>query len=395
MGPIKVTPGKIVIWAIVFVLAIFTIFASNNIFEKNNFGFYQIKQSWPKGNMTIRDNPGIYLQNFGDIGTYKISDVVFLSKDDADGGRGATEQAIRVQFPDGYADVSVVMQYELSSAIDDKFALHKKYSTNRAVKGMVRQQLVEALKNTGSLMNSEEAYADKRSEFIRLAEEQTKNGLYVPKIEIVTITNKDGTKRDEKRFDIKRDENDIPVINKLPVFATYGINIIQFNIKDMDFDPTLLGLIEARKDAQKARQEAVTAKAAGDALIAEERARQEIEKIKQVTIAQKDKQVAELKAEKEYEVAKFAALAAKQEKVKKIAVAEGIAEELRIADGLSEREKYQIDADVRRDIGVAEHMSKWVGPQIVAGGGTGGTGSGIENALMIKMMQELVKSDNK
>ena len=43
------------------------------------------------------------------------------------------------------------------------------------------------------------------------------------------------------------------------------------------------------------------------------------------------------------------------------------------------------------DIGVAEHMSKWVGPEIVmTGGGNGSGGNGIENALMIQMMKEIV-----
>ena len=106
---------------------------------------------------------------------------------------------------------------------------------------------------------------------------------------------------------------------------------------------------------------------------------EEVELIKATTVARK-----------EYEVAQFNAKKASEEKKKKILVAQGIQEELRIADGLSAREKYEIDANVRRDIGVAEHMSKWVGPQIVTTGGGDGKGGGVENALMIQMMQNLI-----
>ena len=76
-----------------------------------------------------------------------------------------------------------------------------------------------------------------------------------------------------------------------------------------------------------------------------------------------------------------------------VEIAKGTAEELRIADGLSEKDKYEIDAKVKRDIGVAEHMSKWVGPRIIMTGDGGKNSSGIENALMIKMMNDLVMKE--
>ncbi len=76
-------------------------------------------------------------------------------------------------------------------------------------------------------------------------------------------------------------------------------------------------MVDARKTAQVDQQNAITAKAKGDALIATEKATQEVAKIKEVTIAEKNKEVAELDAEKLYKVAEFAALAAK-ENAKKI-----------------------------------------------------------------------------
>ena len=171
-----------------------------------------------------------------------------------------------------------------------------------------------------------------------------------------------------------------------------GCKVTECVIDVPAFDPKVEEMIARRKDeamktelakqaAIRAKQDAITAEQQGLANVAEEKYKKEVELVAATT-----------KAREKFEVAEYDAKTAEQEKLKKIQVAKGIAEELRIADGLSEREKYQIDADVKRDIGVAEHMSKWVGPKYVVAGsdGKGGT-SGIENALMLKMMQDLVE----
>lgn len=159
----------------------------------------------------------------------------------------------------------------------------------------------------------------------------------------------------------------------------------------MDFDDKTVALINARKEAQKARQDAITAYQAGQARVAKERADQEVVKIKAVTIAEKEKDVAVLTAEKKKDVAELAAKEAAERKKEKIYLAQAKKAELDIADGLSERARYQIDATKEATIKSAEHLSKWVGPKIVMSGGSGSGGQGgIENALMIKMMSDMV-----
>ena len=139
----------------------------------------------------------------------------------------------------------------------------------------------------------------------------------------------------------------------------------------------------AKQAALRAQQDAITAEEQGKADVAKEKYVKEVELVAATT-----------KAREKFEVAEFKAKEAAQDKIAKILAAEAVKQELLIADGLSAKAKYQSDANVKRDIGVAEHMSKWVGPQIVMAGGSGGnTASGIENALMIKMMSEMVKSD--
>jgi hypothetical protein len=206
-----------------------------------------------------------------------------------------------------------------------------------------------------------------------------------------------GQIQETRIYSVLTDEENNPIIAKEPLLGKYSIVFSQFNIKRLhNFDSRTVELIDKRKEAKAMQQAAITAKAKGEKEIAEKKATQEALKIEEVTKAEKVAAVAVIEAEKLFMVAEFGAKEAIQEKAKKIAIAEGIAEELRIADGLSERDKYQIDADVKRDIGVAEHMSKWIGPQIVMTGGNDSKGgSGIEKALMIQMMSEFVKNPKK
>lgn len=371
----ELTPKKIFYLALGFVLTMFVLFTSGRIVEDNEFGNYQIKQAFVTGDISIRNKPGVYGQWFGELATYKYSDVIFLSSDDNDGGDSESRQAIRVQFPDGFADVSFVGQYELSRDPEHQLALDEKYSTNEAVKAMIRQQVIEAFKNTGSLFNSGDAYADKRSDFIRLAEEQVRNGLYVPEVTTVEIENTDGTSRTEKRFTYQVDENGNPIINKPSTLTQYGITFSQFNVKDMDFDDKLESLIEARKDAQKAQQDALTARAQGEAKVAEERARQEIEKIKEVTIAEKNKEVAVLNAEKAFEQERLAALTAIEtaKKVRAEGEAQAAANRALVNAGLTPLEAATIDKETQ--IGVARELAKiqFPGMMIIGSGENGST----------------------
>jgi len=392
----NLTPRKIVVYAISAICLLFLLVQSGKIVENNQFGYYQVKQSFPKGDITVRTSPGFYGQNFGDLYTYKFSDSIALSTSSLDGGNHEATQAIRVQFPDGYADVSFVGQYELSHALEDQLTLQEKYSSNEAVKRMIRQQVIEAFKNTGSLFNSGDAYADKRSDFIRLAEEQVRYGLYVPLVSTVEIQNADGSTRDEKRFTFRTNEDGTPVINKEPTLTQYGITFTQFNVKDMDFDDKLEQLIDARKDAQLSQQDALTATAQGEALVAAERATQEIEKIKQVTIAEKEKEVAVLNAEQSFETEALAALTALEtaKKVRAEGEAEAAIQRALVNAGLSPREQAEFDRDTA--IGVAEAMAKINLPDVmIFGGGDGGGPLNPFDAVGLQTFMQISQGMNK
>jgi len=362
---------KIIVGISLLVIGFIFIWLMTGVFETNQAGFYQVKQAALIGDLSVRNTPGTYGQWFGDITTYEIAGDIFLSKDHIDGGSGEGSGSVRVLFPNGFADVSFVGMYMIPLWDSLQKAIHIQFNNDENLKYMIKQQIIEALKNTGTLMSAEEAYSNKRSDFIKLSLEQALVGLYEADVRTDTVINAAGQKQEVKHYFVKKDKNGKPIIAKKSILADFNILLPQFNIKDMDFDSTLIGLIESRKSAQKAQQDAMTAKANGETLIAKEKATQEVEKIKQVTIAQKEKEVAELAAEKLYKVAVFAAKEA-DEQAKKI-IAEGRAQaeanRLKVSAGLTPQEK--AEWDFKTKVGVAAEMAKIKLPGMMVLGGNG------------------------
>lgn len=385
---------KFIALFIVAIIGILIFTLGSRMVETNIAGFYQVKQQFIKGDLSTRNAPGTYAQNLGAIETYEIAGDIFLSKDAEDGGDG--NAAERVLFPNGYADINFVGMYEIALNNSNQEAAHIMFNTDKGLKKMVKDQVIEALKNTGTLMSAEEAYSSKRADFVQLAREQALNGLYKAKVTIDTVKATGGGVQYIKRYSVATDKFGKPIITKESLLASYDIKLPKFNIKDMDFDDKLEALINARKDAQKAAQDAITEKAKGEASIAKEKALQEVDKIRLVTIADKEAQVATIEAEKNFNVQEFKTKQAAEAKKATILAAEAKKQELLIADGLSELARYTIDANVKATIGVAEHLSKWVGPQIVMTGGSDGKGGGgVQDALMIQMMQQISKDATK
>ena len=369
------------------------VFTFGSIFETNKAGFYQIKQAAISGDLTVRNDPGTYGQYFGDITTYEIAGDIFLSKDNEDGGTKESNAAERVLFPNGYADINFVGLYVIPRDPEIQKALHIRFGSDENVKYMIKQQIIESLKNTGTLMSAEEAYSYKRAEFVKLAREQALYGLYESKVEVDTIVNDAGMKQEIKRYSVKYDEKTgKPIIAKESFLATYHIELPQFNVKDMDFDPILVGLIDSRKTAQKAQQDAITAQANGEALIAKEKATQEIFKMKEVTIAQKEKDVAVLKASKEFEVEKLNAQTALQtaNKIKAEGFAKAEANRALVAAGLTPQQKMEMEIKIA-DV-VSKNISGATTPSVVfMGNGAGGGASEVMNIFGAERSLELIK----
>ena len=347
-----------------------------NALDWNQYGYYKVKQSLFTGKMTYHTNTGPFLKAWGTIHEISLSEPIFMSSDKYDGGSGSYTDAIEVLFPDGKADISVEIRYELSIQPQHMAELQRMFKGNDAIAAMVRKQVLEAVKNTGPLMNSEAAYADRRAEFKRLAEEQALNGLYESVVTETRTADETGNFTITKHYDVMRDENGKPVIASASTLAKFGIQFVNFNITDFDFDEEITGLIKARKMAQKAAQDAITAKADGEARMATAKADQEVLKITEVTQAEKIRAVEVLNAKRKFEVAEFAKKEAYEKAEATIANGRAVAEanKLLVDAGLTPIERAMIDKDTA--IGVAAELAKVQFPEMLVIGG-GGAGEGV------------------
>lgn len=341
----------------------------------NNAGFYQIKQAAVTGSMTVIDSPGSYLRLFGDVHTYQVSDMHYFSKSNLDGSAGAESDPIKVRFNDGgTAEISGAIKYRLPQDEQKRLRIHQDYKSYEALKhDLIRQTVSEAMMQTATLMKAEESYSTRRSEFTSLVEDQIKNGIYETTSRELKRTDAEGNELVEHEVSVKRDEHGQALVRKISPLITYGIDVVQFTIKEIDFDDTINKLIEqkksaeqqkvvARANAEKAQQDAITAKAQGDAKIAEEKATQEVQKIKEVTIAQK-----------EFEVAKLRRSQAEQDAQAAITNGKALAEvnRLKVQAGLTPLERATIDKETA--IGVATELAKVQFPGMMVLGGSNGS----------------------
>ena len=386
---------------ILIVVAIIGALCFNSAAEYVDNDEYVIHQSAFTGKLTVWNTPGWHGQWFGKVVHFKKAQDIYLSSEELDGGSGKSVQPVSVVFPDGKAEVDVVARYELSLADSIQKEIYKKYGNPEAVHSMIRQQIIEAVQGVGPLMSSSSAYSSRKPEVALLARSMSLDGIYASQV-LIDTTFDNSTAVFVKRYNVKR-VNGKPVITKPSILGVYGIILPVFSVKNMDFDSKTVKLIEARKDAQLASQSAITAYQNGQALIAEEKATQEVLKIKEVTIAQKSAEVATIKAQQDKDVAVLNATKLREvatenlqtktldgDAMKVTARAKEVA--IKKSGALTETEKYTIDAGVKRDIGVAEANAKRPVPGIIVGGSGSsgeGSGNGIETAVMVGLLKEL------
>jgi hypothetical protein len=382
------------ILAILFaVIVLIGLILIGKLVETNKSGEFQVKQAFISGTMSARMIPGTYGQWFGDIETYRNVATIGFGKEVGEGS--ADIEAIPIIFNDGSkATISGLVRIKLPSTQEEVIKLKLEYANgyNHFINSGVLPIIKNAVKLSANLRSAQDAYTT-LALFQQDVENQLRQGIYKTKSDLIEIERSTGDKEELRVTVVVTDKNGLPITlpNRL---KELGCEVLECVIDVPAFDAKVEEMISKRKDeamkTELAKQEAIRAKQ--DAITAEEQGRANVAKAKYEKEVEKEKAVVE--AQKKFEVAQLQAKEAGEKKKAVILAAEAKKQELLIADGLSERAKYEIDKRTEAIVKSAEALSKWVGPQVVfSGGGDGKTGqSGIENALMIKMMDDMVKS---
>jgi hypothetical protein len=141
--------------------------------------------------------------------------------------------------------------------------------------------------------------------------------------------------------------------------------------------------IVARADAEKAKQDALTAIEQGKAVVAKAQAEENEKKIRQVVKAQADFEAAQFQKKQAQEVAQAKVLEGE---------AEARVARLKVSAGLTPLERAEID--MKTKIGIAEALAKANFPSVLINGGSGnGKGGNLSpiDALGYESMYNLTK----
>lgn len=351
--------GKLATLGSLAVGGLLVLFTLGSIVEITPGDGYQVSQGVRTGNLTVRDEPGPWMQVFDSVTDYKRA--VKFSPQNSCVLDGETKDGIKVTFRDGAdACVEIDVTYNMPVANDKRLELHRQRPGQAQAELVFNNAIEGALKQTANLFGAEETYSTERARFIRYFTEQLKVGIYQ-------------TRSNGQINEVMLDENGNPKIAKQSVFAAYGASTINEEVLSIDFDAKTDDLIKARKEAEQqetlARAEAEQAKQ--NALTAEEKGKAEVARVKYEALAVKERAVieAQKKTAVEQEQTLQAIEQAKQELEK--GQAEAAAAKLKVEAGLSPRERAEIDRDTKIGIAQALAQSNW--PKImVTGGGEGG-----------------------
>ena len=352
---------------------------------------------YPSGKLFVKFSPGWYYQSFGK--TTEYNDVVTFDFDriSADQSDGATldQPGINVRYQDGgMGSVYGKARYSLPSDEQTMIALHKAFRSNAGVANkLIKPVTEESMNLTAGLMTSEDAYATKRAIFTSLAKQQVSKGKFKTRLETIVVKDEATGKTISKQIPVI-DEN---TETKQPIhlesdLKKYGIGLVGFQLNDPGFEESTkqqiadkrkatMAIITAKANAEKAKQEAITAEEQGKANVMTAKYEKEVEKQKAVVDAEKAKEVATIKAQQKVEVAKQSKLEAIQIKERaaeikqaNILEGEGLAEKKRLvmeADGALEQ-KLDAYKYVMSRFADAVSKQKWV-PEVQMGGTTGET----------------------
>lgn len=413
--------------AAAFVALIVVLVSWNGLVGHNDFHDYQIYQS-AAGKVDVIDAAGYYLKFFGTTWTYpRAMQVTYTGND-----------SIKSTFNDGgTAQVSAYARIQLPTKTDQRLLLHQQFNGNpENIRGAVKAHLENCVKAAGPIMSASENQASRKGEFNQIIEEQLSNGLFATrrtKIELDDLstiedagTNDKGEKitREKKATvqatEIVRGNDGKPIVIQASPLHTYGIDILQFSITDIDYDRTTLEQFAAKKTSYLAAEQAKAERQqeVQQRLMIEEKGRRQVAEVQakfnqqkeqaliqanqeaEVAIITKEQAVTQAKqktevaqqaqqeAEAKRKIAETDAATAELTKKAKISAAEAQQKAIELGGGITEKERVLAEIKAKRDAEVAAALAGLQVPSVVFSGGSEG-GNATTDLINLSLLRSL------
>lgn len=353
------------------------------------------------GEMAYWTEPGFHGQWFGRTTKYyKTQQLWFGSSDDENEQQGSPIPVIFNDASDGLVYGS--LRVKLPTDVEHLQRIQTDYNgMDRLMNDLVKQTAVKVIYASGPLMSAYESYAEKKNDLIDYFADQMRNGVY--KTTVTEVESTDPLTGETKMVKVATRIADPNSPNgwkrsEVSPFSYYGIEIGQVSISRIAYSETVQKQIAQQQEANMlvqtskaktaaAQQEAIKAKADGEAAAARAKWKQEEIKATEVTKAEQEREVSRLAAEK----AEFD---------KKRIIAEGQAEaeanRLKVAAGLTPQER--AEWDYKTAVGMAKELAstqvRWT-PEIVVVNGNGSNGvnpmDGLGLQAILNAMKEIKK----
>lgn len=401
----------------VIVLVLITICLAT--FGINDNGYRTVVQ-WPNGKTFVRFDAGLYFDWFGKSTEYP--DVLTYEFDDKS---AEVDAGVSVRYQDGgTGSIYGVARFTLPITEEEMLIVHRSFRTEQGVRDkLITPVIKESLNLTAGLMTSEEAYAEKRNEYLEWSADQIGSGKYLtnlePRTQVVEPAEL-GVNGEVIRAEVTRVQN-IPVIrvdaNGQPMrgvspFIEYSVLVSGFQLVDWTFEQRTLAQINEKREANmaiitsqansaRANQERLQAIAEGERNVATAEYAQEVLKAEAVVVAQRESEVAAINAARQVEVNRQNYLAQVQDVLAAGQEAEAI--ELRSSAEAEAREKLiNADGALAQKLATYERVNatyaqefgkqKWI-PELIMGGGDGSgdtnSASDMINLLSVRTAQQL------
>lgn len=425
--------GAVIVGALAIIIVIVAISSTLTTVDA---GEIIVKQNVLDGELQVWSEPGIEWQNFGGITEYTKSNQYWFGgqpKLNEEGKRAqdvTIEDCLSIRFNDqGTAKVCGSVSFDLPTDEKSMIALHERFRSQHSIEErLIKPALAKAIYNSGPLMSSRESAGDRRAELTTFIRDQATEGIFEVSVEeeevpdlfaapIEAVEMMDVPVLDEetgepviengkpkmmkkgrkvmrhptkvvKIVSPKRDGKGNFKIGEPSAVKEYNIRLYNLTVNRIVYDDRVkkqiarqqeatMAIQTAQAHAQKAEQDAVTARAEGEAKVATVKAEQEVEKQKQVTQAEARLDV----AKQDLETAKTRA-----EATRVTADAEAYAKQKAIqADGALDK-KLKAYVETQKVWAAAAAKQRLV-PEVQMGGNSGNAGSGLDSFMSVRAAQ--------
>ncbi len=363
---------------------------------------------WPNGTLFVKFSPGVYFEWFGS--STEINDVITYDFDADSNPSGATLDytGIPVRYRDGgMGTIFGKVRFNLPSDEPTMLLLYKETRSMQGIASKILKSVTdEAVNQTAGLMTSEEGYDSKRSIFTQMARSQLSQGLFHTRVEIISVKDEVTGKTVRKEIPVQKMGTDGQELHYDSDLQKYGITISGFQLNNPGFEKKTndqiakkrsanMAIITAKADAEKAKQDTITAEETGKANVMIAQYAAKILKETATVEAEKLKEVATIKASQKVAVAAQSKLEAKEMKLRAVEIKQ---EQILLGEGEAERKRLVMQADgaldkklkaiVTMNADAMNALAQRAVPTTYIAGGNGGesAGSGYD-AEMVRQLQ--------